>query len=245
MTYLGTSDGGHGNIFMRENNSMFTAAHVLFDENLFPRCSESNRHKSNRLPHWKDPQPTIPPDDDGDVPPHQHYPPERRPDPEQDVAPPAVPQRDPSPPPQPRNEPPAPLQEPRRSGRERRAPTRLTGGKGPLPTEQQIEPPTKGAQRRAQGPQPGRSSAGQESNDQNQVPGPSSEPNTSGHGEPSVAPGDEAGILARLCREGGAELIHFLMAKAVPLEGEFRPAENVREWTYKDIARLPKAERDE
>ncbi|EIM91169.1 ribonuclease H-like protein, partial [Stereum hirsutum FP-91666 SS1] len=36
MTYLGTSDGGHGNIFMRENNSMFTAAHALFDENLFP-----------------------------------------------------------------------------------------------------------------------------------------------------------------------------------------------------------------
>ncbi|EIM79808.1 uncharacterized protein STEHIDRAFT_34190, partial [Stereum hirsutum FP-91666 SS1] len=119
MTYLGTSDGGHGNIFMWENNSMFTAAHALFDENLFPRCSESNRHKSNRLPRRKDPQPTIPPDDDGDVPPHQHYPPERRPDPEQDVAPPAVPQRDPSPPPQPRNEPPAPLPEPRHSGRER------------------------------------------------------------------------------------------------------------------------------
>ncbi|PIL33228.1 hypothetical protein GSI_04678 [Ganoderma sinense ZZ0214-1] len=52
--------------------------------------------------------------------------------------------------------------------------------------------------------------------------------------------------VAQLCREGGASLIQFLIAKAIPPdEGEKVPPANVREWTYRDIASLPNAERKE
>ena len=51
--------------------------------------------------------------------------------------------------------------------------------------------------------------------------------------------------MAKLCREGGVELINFLLSAAVPQSDETRPSQNVREWTYKDIARLPKLERQE
>ena len=51
--------------------------------------------------------------------------------------------------------------------------------------------------------------------------------------------------MAKLCREGGVELINFLLSAAVPQSDETRPSQNVREWTYKDIARLPQLERQE
>ncbi|KAF8824317.1 hypothetical protein HHX47_DHR8000004 [Lentinula edodes] len=252
MTYLGVSDGGHGNIYMRSNNAMFTATHAVFDEKLFPRCKSSERHRSTRLPDRNpDPKDPIPPPGDDDVPIfHQPTTPQMRQDPEQDVAPPVPaeqPARDPSPPPQPRNEQPPAQEQLRRSGRVRRPPTRLTGdprSSTKLPTEQQVERPKRDIQRRA--PQPGSSSAEQERPEPEQVPGPSTEHPTPENGEqPSVTPGDEANTLIKLCREGGAELIYFLMAKAVPFEGELKSSENVREWTYKDITRLPKAEREE
>ncbi|GAW10078.1 reverse transcriptase RNA-dependent DNA partial [Lentinula edodes] len=132
MTYLGVSDGGHGNIYMRSNNAMFTATHAVFDEKLFPRCKSSERHRSTRLPDRNpDPKDPIPPPGDDDVPIfHQPTTPQMRQDPEQDVAPPVPaeqPARDPSPPPQPRNEQPPAQEQLRRSGRVRRPPTRLTG----------------------------------------------------------------------------------------------------------------------
>ncbi|PIL37704.1 hypothetical protein GSI_01398 [Ganoderma sinense ZZ0214-1] len=75
-----------------------------------------------------------------------------------------------------------------------------------------------------------------------------SEEESSGHSSDEVE-----GVLraartdvAQLCREGGASLIQFLIAKAIPPdEGEKVPPANVREWTYRDIASLPNAERKE
>ena len=52
--------------------------------------------------------------------------------------------------------------------------------------------------------------------------------------------------MAKLCREGGADLIQALIAKAIPpIEGEKVTPLNVREWTFRDIASLPQAERKE
>ncbi|KAJ3912346.1 hypothetical protein F5877DRAFT_84907 [Lentinula edodes] len=254
MSYLGVSDGGHGNIYMRSNNAMFTATHTVFDEKLFPHCKSSERHRSTRLLDCNpDPKDPIPPPGDDDVPIfHQPTPPQRRQDPEQDVAPPVPaeqPARDRSLLLQPRNEQSPAEEQLRRSGHVQRPPTRLTGdprSSTKLLTEQQVERPKRDIQRRAKAPQPGCCSAKQEHPEPEQVPGPSTEHPTPEDGEqPSVTPGDEADTPVRLCREGGVELIYFLMAKAVPFEGELKSSENVHEWTYKDITRLPKAEHEE
>ena len=50
--------------------------------------------------------------------------------------------------------------------------------------------------------------------------------------------------MAELCREGGVELINFLLSHAVPVENR-NPVCNIREWTFRDIASLPKAEQKE
>ncbi|KAI0055088.1 hypothetical protein BV25DRAFT_1932262, partial [Artomyces pyxidatus] len=41
MTYLGVVPGGHGN---PPNNAVFTLAHALFDENMFPKCANKTAH---------------------------------------------------------------------------------------------------------------------------------------------------------------------------------------------------------
>ena len=52
--------------------------------------------------------------------------------------------------------------------------------------------------------------------------------------------------MAKLCQEGGADLIQALIAKAIPpIEGEKVMPLNVREWTFRDIASLPQAEQKE
>ena len=45
--------------------------------------------------------------------------------------------------------------------------------------------------------------------------------------------------MAKLCREGGVGLLNYLLMKAIPPVKSDRPSKNVREWTFKDIARLP------
>lgn len=52
MIYLGAAPGGHGNIFMRmPNNVVYTSAHAIFDETLFPRRSKMTKRSLNRLPN--------------------------------------------------------------------------------------------------------------------------------------------------------------------------------------------------
>ena len=43
-----------------------------------------------------------------------------------------------------------------------------------------------------------------------------------------------------MCEEGGANLVHFLMGKALTTRDS--QYENVHDWSYRDIARLPQAE---
>ena len=50
--------------------------------------------------------------------------------------------------------------------------------------------------------------------------------------------------LAKLCKEGGVPAINFLLSKAVsPTTGD-SITKSPKEWTYRDIARLPEAERE-
>ena len=50
--------------------------------------------------------------------------------------------------------------------------------------------------------------------------------------------------VAKLCQEGGVALINYLLSKAIP---PFDPPKesNIREWTFCDIACLPKTEQKE
>ena len=57
-------------------------------------------------------------------------------------------------------------------------------------------------------------------------------------------------ILPRLAQEGGAPLISFLLAKAIPSdneEGKTLPptTSEVRSWQYQDILQLPKVQKEE
>jgi len=59
--------------------------------------------------------------------------------------------------------------------------------------------------------------------------------------EESLEPSSEEEInLLKLCREGGVAFQHFLISKAIsPLPTEMLPKESPKEWTYRDILRLP------
>ena len=46
--------------------------------------------------------------------------------------------------------------------------------------------------------------------------------------------------MQKMCEEGGANLVHFLMGKALTTQDP--QVENVHNWSYKDIACLPQAE---
>ena len=76
------------------------------------------------------------------------------------------------------------------------------------------------------------------------VPGPSSQPPSRADAREHL--GEDEDRMAKLCREGGADLIHALIAKAIPpIEGEKVTPLNVRKWTFRDIARLPQAKQKE
>ena len=62
MTYLGTTPGGKGWIFMcAPNNIVFMAAQAIFDESMFPKCPVSKVQPSTRL-QTPAPPPTSCPD---------------------------------------------------------------------------------------------------------------------------------------------------------------------------------------
>ena len=46
--------------------------------------------------------------------------------------------------------------------------------------------------------------------------------------------------MQKMCEEGGANLVRYLMGKALAVSNN--QYENVRNWSYKDITRLPQAE---
>ncbi|KAI9064810.1 hypothetical protein FKP32DRAFT_1531994, partial [Trametes sanguinea] len=210
MVYIGVAPGGHGFRFMRSpNNVIFTSAHALFDETMFPKCPANKRRRTSRLDDEPEDDPSdhessIPSgfddDDDDDEPrrPPQHLPPKGQ-EQEHDDAPETPPQaRTPSPPPLPGN------------------------SSAPSPPSDIPAPSASG------------DASGSANNE------------GSGHSsdevEDALRAGSETG-LAQLCQEGGVALINYLLMKAVPpVDDDLPDTSNVREWTYRDITRLPPAE---
>ena len=265
MTYVGVAPGGHGYLFIRETNAEFTGAHAIFDESIFPRChhKRQNQARQPEAPLNTDP---IPPTglDDGiddlyDIP----QPPPTQPsssgtDRDRDVRPAPPAPSGPSTAPQPLEEQPPPSQAPRqppsfegiggsrRSGRTGKVP-RKEGNiygkdKHPAKTYKEIEKTGRWkeiiGEKGSSIPRPSSRLSGKK------VPGPSSAtPLPPSSDAPSPSPSEDT--MAKLCREGGVELINFLLSAAVPQSDETRPSQNVREWTYKDIARLHKLERQQ
>ncbi|THH27330.1 hypothetical protein EUX98_g6847 [Antrodiella citrinella] len=256
MIYLGVAEGIKGFKFMRQpNNVIFTAITAMFDEEMFPRCPDQRRRNTTRI--GQDNQPAdipldIPPevdaDDDDDAPAprphHTHHLPQRDEGRDHDGNHDGAAAPNPPPPPPPPEEPPAP--QPRRSGREQRPVYRPGNvyGERRNPVDQFKDVERMGKWKEIVGEQPS-SSRNAPQSIQDKVPGPNLDhPNPA---RDNAAPSEDEveDILARLCREGGVELIDLLLAKAIP-QRELLPDEsNVREWTFRDISKLPKKEQEE
>ena len=54
----------------------------------------------------------------------------------------------------------------------------------------------------------------------------------------------EGSSLAKLCKEGGVPAINFLLSKAVSPAANNNITKSPKEWTYRDIVRLPEAEHE-
>src|ERR1700760_4640194 len=53
-------------------------------------------------------------------------------------------------------------------------------------------------------------------------------------------------LLIRLAQEGGVKFLDFLLAKAVsPIDLESPDTSNIREWTYRDILKMPSEPQEE
>ena len=72
-----------------------------------------------------------------------------------------------------------------------------------------------------------------------QPPQPDSPDNILG-GFPNTSATPSEDDVRKMCEEGGANLVRYLMGKALAVSDN--QYENVRNWSYKDIARLPQAE---
>ena len=80
-------------------------------------------------------------------------------------------------------------------------------------------------------------------NQQPMVPGPSA-PNTRDryHDEP---PDITEEHMAKMAQEGGVDLIHYLLAKAVADDKSLPNSSTPREWTFQDILCMPKMQQEE
>jgi hypothetical protein len=156
--------------------------------------------------------------------------------------------------------PPAPLrqpEQPRRSMREKKVPVKpgnVYGDKHPATIEKEMRKmrdwkqvvgeqssrPQRGVPRPTAAPEPGPSSPPvprPSSSGESEVPGAESEDEVRGSLEPSSDDGDDQADTARLCREGGVTFQRLLLTKAVSELQETQSS--LKEWTYRDIMRLP------
>ena len=266
MVYIGHTEGIKAFVFMRlSSRNVYTSITALFNESLFPKCETTKRCGFTRLDEPVDqygtsPQPVPSADDDGDDNPHPTHPrmPSRQSqvpqDPDEDPAPPVQPERTtPSPMPadrapeqDPPVEPPQQQAPPRHPQRERRVPSRPRNvyGEDRHPVQQFQDVQRLRQWKRTVGDVQGRS-----------LPPPAAQQNWntgSGSGNPrrtsntplppSRGSADEVEdlLLAQLAQEGGVEFISHLLAQAVLLDQSAQTP--IREWTYKDILRLPEAQ---
>jgi len=267
MTYISVAPGNERNfLFMCSTNAVFTAAHAVFDECHFPRCPK-NRHKPLKNPFGRANQkpttnrPGNSPDDinsDDDVE-HDHgYPhPQVQDDDPKHKEPQAPeeepnqlnPPRTPSPVPPPalaRNPPPLALQH---LGQAEHHQNALCPPAVSIPACPQCEcraplcPSNVYSEQRHPIEQlwdiesasrwqetVGEASRPPQPDTPDHVPG--------GFPDTSAMPSEED--VQKMCEEGGANLVQFLMGKALTTcEPQY---ESARNWSYKDIACLPQAE---
>ena len=270
MIYLGRQPGMKADMFMRTPNTLFYSDKALYDETHFPKCSsERSQGKVRGITQLDEPPSIQPPHDlfddptPGDLddnPPKQ--PKERRaPSPDgDDEAAPDAPEEQQAPPPDPdpvpkrkaRSKPASSTsKEPlRRSGRTRNVPIlpdNVYGNKAPSKTVRDIERTR--TWRKLVENQPG-SSRDDNSQDQT-VPGEFPEqaadpPNTKSDSSHDSEDDVEQQLLIRLAKEGGVKFLDLLLAKAVPpLDLESPDTAHIREWTYKDILRMPTEKQEE
>ncbi|TRM57417.1 hypothetical protein BD626DRAFT_388346, partial [Schizophyllum amplum] len=238
MTYLGNPDGVKGFLFMRKDNSLFTGAHALFDEEVFPRCPDSDKRRAH-VPVGED----FPQRDDDPVDPQDpsFQEPGGLPD-DDDFPPPAPPaphrpdsgddgddgnQNRPNRPHQRRDETPSRIPRPRRD---------IT------PQQQEPQAPRRSTRERRvpnRDNDTGRSRSDATSSD-DRVPGSSSQPDSGAGASEDL--GDDEARIEQLCREGGVGLITMLLSKAVDNDEDIPDTSNIRDWTFCDISKLPKAQ---
>ena len=264
MIYLGVAEGVKGYKFMRlPKNIIFTGATAVFDEEMFPKCPDQKRRTTTHLGQDRNSADNEPQDipsevDDDDIAPDENHNdhPAPLPEPEVEEEPDHVNGQDgnldapnppqPAPPPE---EPPAPEQQPRRSGRERKIvnrPDNVYGeNRNPVDIYKDVE--RKGKWREMVGEKTSRSQNPPPAA-RDKVPGPNSSQNPNPNSDNTSTSDNAAEIdtlLAKLCREGGVELADYLLAQAVP-DSELLPDESkVREWTFRDISKLPKEAQEE
>jgi transposase InsO family protein len=260
MVYLGRPSGMKADMFMRKSNRLFYSDKALFDELLFPRCDSKHpkgtTRGTTRLDEPPQNQPPFDADNDSTTPgdlldnlpekivkERSAQPPAEE---EQPPAPPPVVQQAPPPAPEPV---PAPALQPRRSERRRKPTTRpdnVYGDRPPVKITRDIER-TRKWKDLVEGPSG--SSRTRTSQDQ-QVPGEFPEPTDPLplHGEQPAVSEDEVDqlVLARLAQEGGVKFLDLLLAKAVPPFDLGSPdTSNIREWTFRDIQKMPNDQKQE
>jgi hypothetical protein len=252
MVYLGHTEGIKAYTFMRlSKNSVYTSTTALFDEAFFPKCDKPRKgdttrtHEPPNVPDMldNDAEDTFTPGD-LDAPPTPPTHPKRGKTPKaSDGKPEPALEKPPTPsgdeetshydpgvaPP-----PPAPAPEPplRRSARLRKIPTNPDNVYGDSRPPSQIESDVRRTRtwKRMTGQDPGSTS------------GPSSEPAPPGaFADDNVPPvsEDEVDDILHLAREGGVKFLDYLLAKAVPPDSESPDTANIREWTFRDILRMP------
>ena len=270
MTYLGIPDGVKGYLFMRSNTSLFVATQAMFDEEVFPRCPDSDSNRRQHVPVGDEPQrdddpadpqdlqgpgdmpgddddappppaPPAPPhprkDDDGD---DDDRPPSDQPRSHRDVTPSRIPRPRRDITPQQRRQEPAPVPDaPRRSTREHKIPYRPHNIYGPRrhPTDIIRDIQNSRGWKRMLGQDPGSSRSNPAPSNEQRVPDSSSQPASGADVQDDL---DEQARMEKLCREGGVGLITELLSKAVPDE-DVPDVSNIRNWTLRDIYKLPKA----
>jgi transposase InsO family protein len=274
MVYLGVPEGGHGHLFMRTaTNTVFNGTTAVFEEANFPKSSVSYKRSDaqtestvskDKSPNGDKQIPRREMDDDDYVSPTSFTPPKGKG--VQPLAPPAPPMPQPGP-----VGPPPPPAPPRRSVRTRNVvsrPDNTYGGARPSEVASNInddrtwesttgvEPVPPGVKDPSKAPKRTRAARGKEAE---RVPGPSSQPApqrdnspVARESEPSQADDDpaeeddaEVQHLAELCRAGGGPLLNYLLLKAVAPVESAPNRSKIREWNFRDIARLPKAEQEE
>src|SRR6201996_8281229 len=262
MIYLGRQAGMKADVFMSTPNTLFYSDKVLFDELYFPKCTSGNRQgetrgtthvdrsASNQPPYHASDDTT--PGDLDDTPPElpkrrrailpdgvDAAPPDSPGEPAQQHAPPPVP--DPVP---------APM-EPRRSTRLRRTttcPDNVYGQRHPTEITRDIERTL--TWRRLVENHPG--SSRQRSSQDQTVPGDFPEqssldpPSATGDNPHSSEDKVDQQLLARLAQEGGVKYLDLLLAMAVPMHDLESPdTSNIREWTFRDILKMPSDKQEE